>query len=178
MVVGFFQCEDPILHLIAPLQAAGLITIPTHADNPKALAYRDDGYRRYNTTHWKSGMGVAIRLGQQLDGSWLILIDIDAHTPEQCADRALFTLRSLVGNAFAKCVLKRSTSGSGYHIIIRSPEPLPHNQRLYLDGKHVGEVLCQGGHCPLVGAFLQGDLTALPILTAEEWDIWRSALAL
>jgi hypothetical protein len=177
MVIGFLQREDPILHLIATLQAAGFIPIPTHADNPKALAYRD-GYRRFNTTHWKSGMGVAIRLGQQPDGSWLILIDLDSHTPDQCAERALFTLRGLVGNTFAKCVLKRSTSGSGYHIIIRSPEPPPHNQRLYVDGKHVGELGCQGGHCPIVGAFLHGDLTTLSLLTAEEWAVWRSALAL
>lgn len=170
--------EDMVLALVAALQAAGLIPIPTRADNPKALAYPDDGYRLYLVSAWKNGMGVAVRLGRLPDGSWLILIDLDAHTPEQCADRALFTLRSLVGNAFAQCVLKRSTSGSGYHIVIRAPEPLPHNQRLYFDGEHVGEVHCQGGHCPLVGAFLQRDLTNLPLLTAEEWVVWRRALAL
>jgi hypothetical protein len=170
--------QGAIVQMVTMLRAATYIPIPTRADNAKALVYRDDGYRPYDIMHWKPGMGIAIRLGQQLDGSWLILIDLDTHSSGQCAERALFTLRTLVGNAFAHCVLKRSTSGHGYHIIIRTPEPMPHNQRLYLDGAHVGEVHCQGGHCPLVGAFLQGDLTTLPLLGADAWADWHGALTI
>jgi len=179
VLIDYFSREtDDVTWLVTALRAHGFRVVPLRADNPKALAYRDYGNRTYLEIHWR-GVRVGIWLGHQPDGSYLILIDIDGHTAQQNPEAILATIRAWVGeDAFAKCLLKRSTSGTGYHILIRAPEPLPHNRRFYVNHQHGGEVLCDGGHFALIGEVLQGDLAALPLLTPEEWAAWRAAITI
>jgi HTH domain len=56
------------------------------------------------------------------------------------------------------------------------PQELAANQKLSVDGVHIGEFLGRGTHLPLVGAWLHGDPTTLGLLTVAELAVLVAVL--
>jgi hypothetical protein len=106
-VVGWYAA------LRALLQARGFRICPTSIENPKALAYRP---KQSDTYLWEPGMGVAIILGLQTDGTYLVRLDLDGHHPTQQPAHALLTILHALGPLAAKIAIKVSTSGRGFDV--------------------------------------------------------------
>jgi hypothetical protein len=142
--------------------------VPTKPGNPKQLAYRDNGSRQYDETHFANGEGVAIRTGQHSDGTYLCRLDLDSHGPEQDADAAYQVIAESLGPILAKCAVFPSTTGTGIDMLFKTRCELPNNQPIYIAGQHVGEVFCVGGRINLPDEAMDALLETLQTLDEVE----------
>jgi hypothetical protein len=166
-----------VAYTLKELRELGFSPIPTRPGDPKALVYRS-GTREYQDYDWRPGMGTAIRLGQRRDGTYLCRLDLDGHHEDQDPLGALDTILQHIASFLPKIAIKRSTTGSGIDILFISYQELPNNQKIFLDGRHIGEIFCEGGHLPLVEHFLHGGLSNLVSLTPDELELLLSVIKL
>ncbi len=159
------------LQRIRMLSSLNYSVIPTKPGNSKQFAYGDkSGTRTYTENQFTKGEGIAIRTGRHPDGSFLCRIDLDNHRPGQDAHVAYQMIAAVLGSALDKCAVKCSTSGSGIDVLFKSPQSLPNNQPIYLNGGHAGEMFCIGGHVNVPETWIHGSLATLQLLTDDELD--------
>lgn len=158
------------IQLIHDLIGQGYEVVPTRPDNPKRPVRSDSKRVRYDTIHFMGGEGVAIRTGQQGDGSFLVRIDIDQHADKQNAEAVFQAIATALGSAFDKCAVKRSTNGQGYDVLLKCQVSLPNNRHFDYAGVHAGEIFCDGGYVgvPTDGNWLWGSLFDLAMLSEAE----------
>lgn len=168
-----FPDSEELLVLLARSQELDYKPVPTASDNPKALAYPDDGSRQYCFKDWLPGMGVNIRAGLLSTGYYLSRLDIDRSAHEVV--EAILTHLSTIKD---KIHIQRSTTGRGLDILFLSPISLINNQRLYWHNSHVGEVHCDGGRCAIWGIEDVEALSRLTPWSELELDQLRSILSI
>jgi DNA-binding transcriptional ArsR family regulator len=164
--------QDGLSEAITPesIQRAGFTPIPTYPG------------RRSIASCWKPGYDIDVAAGLQADGTWLHLLDLDSHTPEQDAASQLARIRRRLGPDLSnKLAIRLSRSGRGYHIIYRTATP--HSQHASIKvfdplqpDRHIGELIGPGMRVTLTGTWLQGSPEAIPLLTAKERDLLCAAI--
>lgn len=149
------------------LRRLGHEPVPTRPENPKALV---TSRKRLNDKDFAGDVGIAVRTGLRLDGTYLCRIDLDGHRPDQDPAAAYEAIAATLGPLLDKCAVKRSTSGTGIDVLFLAERELPNNQPLYINGVHVGELFCVGGHVGVPESWLRGSLETLELLEPEELE--------
>jgi hypothetical protein len=82
-----------------------------------------------------------ICLGPQWSGTFLYMLDLDSHTPQQDAGAALAAFQAERPELAAKLDFYRSASGMGYHALFESHKQLDTGKLYDAAGNHIGELL-------------------------------------
>jgi hypothetical protein len=146
------------------LRRLGHDPVPTRPENPKALV---TSRKHLSDRDFAGDVGIAVRTGLRPDGTYLCRIDLDGHRPDQDPTAAYEAIAATLGPILDKCAVKRSTTGTGIDVLFLAKRELPNNQPLYIDGVHVGELFCVGGHVGVPESWLRGSLEALVVLSEK-----------
>jgi hypothetical protein len=98
---------------------------------------------------------VQVRLGEQPNGRFLHLLDLDSHTPEQNAHAAKQALDAALPHVTKHIAWHPSYSGTGWHGLVECFRRMPDGPIYDSDGNHLGELLSRDDQHTYIPADLE-----------------------